>query len=319
MESVDAPKTSPILLAARFLLSGAAEDGMGKRSPEAAELARGQGEPIEWRRAALWFPLWGLAIGIAYAIIYRGAWKWFGEYQKIRLLPSVALLLADLGLFGYRQLAAAVALFAKRCATAVSAVVRSEDGSSSTQHGSQSSGTPPASSSIPLPATMAAILITLLKFAMLVVIPAGAFASYYRADWRQHLGPLYPEVIYRPLVLMPLWGRWAMLLALCIGRVSSAGSDRLRHMAAGTRIKHVIGWWFIIGLLTVAYSSPQLEHLTYGILIALGVLVSTYLANFALARQAGGQNENTVPATGLIAELAFLAIYLPVARAIYWY
>ncbi len=248
--------------------------------------------PSAWSKTARWLPLWGLAIGILYAIIYRGAWKWFGEYQHLRLLPPVALLIADFGFFGYRQLAAAVSLFDRR-----------------------SPGSPAAG--LTLPATLALLLIVLLKFAMLVVLPAGAVI--WPADWRQHLGPLYPAVIYRPLVLMPLWGRWAMMLALCIGRISPEGSDRLRHMASGARLAVIIGWWSAIALLTVAYSSATLNHLAYGILISLAVLLATYLTSFTLARRHGGQNETTVAATGLAGELALLIFYLPVARAIYWY
>jgi len=71
---------------------------------------------------------------------------------------------------------------------------------------------------------------------------------------------------------------------------------------------------FFTGLLTVAYSSPGPVHLAYGVVIALGVLVVSYLASFALARQYDGQTETTVLAAGLAAELAFLILYLPLAR-----
>jgi cobalamin synthase len=278
MSSDHAQTSRPILLLSRFLFP--IENRTDTEAPSA------------WSKTARWLPFWGLAIGVLYAIIYRGAWKWFGEYQHLRLLPPVALLIADFGFFGYRPLAATVGLFDRR---------------------------PPGASpdGLPLPAALALILIVLLKFAMLVVLPAGAVI--WPADWRQHLGPLYPAVLYRPLVLMPLWGRWAMLLALCIGRVSPHGSDRLRRMAAGARLTRIIGWWFLIALLTVAYSSATPYHLAYGVVISLAILLATYLASFALARRFGGQTETTVHAAGLIGELALLMFYLPVARYIYWY
>lgn len=250
-----------------------------------------------WRHAARWLPLWGLAIGIFYAALYRGTWKWFGEFHNLRLVPPVVLLIADFAFFGYRQIAAAVTLVDGR-------------GSGTLKPTTDRAG-------LGLPGQLALVLIALLKFVMLVVLPIGAVV--WPADWRQHLGPLYPGVIYRPLILMPLWGRWAMMLALSIGRVSSDGSERLRQMAGGARLLQIMGWWLLIALLTVAYSSPLVGHLRYGILIALAMLLVTYLTSFALARLCNGQTEATVSTAGLIGELAFLAAYLPAARAIHWY
>jgi cobalamin synthase len=245
-----------------------------------------------WAGTGRWLPVWGLAVGIVYAVVYRGAWKWFGEYQHLRLLPAVALLIFDFAWFGYRQLAAGVEVLGRR------------------QPGAAVSGAEFRS-------VLAVMLIGLFKFSMLLALPAGAVI--WPADWRQHLSVLYPSVIYRPLVLMPLYGRWAMMLALCIGRVSPGGSERLRQMAGGARLSAIIVWWFFIGLLTVAYCSPDWGHLQYGVVIALTVLVAAYLAGFTLARRYDGQTETTVAAAGLIGELSFLAFYLPVARAIYWY
>jgi len=90
-------------------------------------------------------------------------------------------------------------------------------------------------------------------------------------------------------------------------------------MAGGTQLTIIIHWWFLIALLTIAYSSPEPVHLAFGVVIALGVLVVSYLGSFVLARRFDGQTEPTVAAAGLIGELAFLMIYLPGARAIYWF
>ena len=275
----DPPSRHPaFLLAARFLFP-LRDQPDAETSPALA-------------KAAAWLPVWGLAIGILYTLVYRVAWRWFGEQQHLRLLPPMILLIADFGWFGYRQLAAAIAVF-KRA--------------------------PPASATgeLRLPGATAVLLIGLLKYLLLLALPAGAMA--FNADWRQYLSVLYPGVIYRPLVLMPLWGRWAMMLAFSIGRVAPGGSERLRHLAGGTRLLAIGGWWFIAGPLTVAYTSPEPVHLAYGVVIALGVLVVAYLASFALARRYDGQTETTVLAAGLIGELAFLMFYLPIARTIYWY
>jgi cobalamin synthase len=279
MMQPNARATRPFLLAARFLFPLSNDP-----DPD---------QPSAWTKAVRWLPVWGLAIGILYTLIYRAAWRWFGEYQRLRLLPPMILLIADLGWFGYRQFAAAVEVFDRKRSPSA------------------------APGGLALPGVTAVMLIGLLKYLLLLALPAGAMV--FRADWRQYLSVLYPGVIYRPLLLMPLWGRWAMMLALCIGRVSPDSSPRLRHMASGVRLKTIVGWWFFTGLLTIAYSSPEPLHLAYGVVVALGVLVTSYLASFALARRYDGQTETTVAAAGLIAELAFLIFYLPLARAIYWY
>lgn len=247
---------------------------------------------IDWRRAARYLTLWGLVIGIVYAAVYRGSWRWFGEYQKLRIMPAIVLLIVDTGWCGYRPLVALARTFAGRAAGDANGVVS-------------------------LPTTLALLLTTLLKFGLFVFLPVGAIP--YAADWREHIGPLYPDVIYRPLVLMPLWGRWGMMMALCIGRIGPAGSGRIRQMAGGLRLSEVMLHWLPIALLTVAYSSPDAKYLAQGVVIALVVLVITYLAGFVMALRRGGQDESTVSATGLFAELGFLVLYLPIARAIHSY
>lgn len=270
---------SALRLAAQFLLP---LNSFG--APERPTDAAG------WSKAALWFPLYGLAVGILYAAVYRASWKWFGEYERLRLLPVALVLMADLGFCGYRQLAATVRLLAGRA---------------------------PRPIDLGPPASVAVALAVLLKFMMLLSLPVGAYP--WPADWREHLGPLFPAVIYRPLVLMPLWGRWALLLAMSLGRMTPQSPAPLRDMAGGVRLAAMMAWWLATTLLTIAYSSAAITHLAHGVVIALGVLVSTYLASFWMARRSGGQNEDTVLATGLVAEIAFLAFYLPVARLIYWY
>jgi cobalamin synthase len=276
---MSARREPAVLLAARFLFPRPAFS-------EAID------EQPAWRRTARWLTLWGLVIGIGYAAVYRGSWKWFGEYQKLRLLPPIVLLMVDLGWCGYRQIIALATLVGRKAG------------------GSQGA-------SPDVPALLALTLFTLFKFGMLLTIPFGA--QPHPADWREYLGPLYPAVIYRPLILMPLWERWGLLLAMCIGRVAPQGSARLKAMAGGLKLSEVIIHWLLIATLTVSYISPTPFDLAYGVVIALAVLVLTYLINFALTRQAGGQNETTIWATGLVAELAFLVMYLPIARAIYSY
>lgn len=247
-----------------------------------------------WARAALWLPVWGLLIGIAYAGIFRGLWLWLGEYQHIRVAPMALLLAFDVGWLGYRLLAGSAAVV----------------GAWTDRPGS-------AVSTLTLPVVVFVMLAIIVKFSLLVALPAGAVT--WPADWRQHFRIVYPYVIYRPLILMPLWGRWAVLLASSIGRVSPEGSSRLRALAAGCRLSRIMAFWAGIAGLTIIYCSPSGYHVGWSLLLSLGMLVVAYMAAFALARRFGGQTETTVTATGWAVEIAFLLAYLPIARYIYWY
>lgn len=278
------PKTrsnhvSAFWLAGRFLLPL----GSGDR-----------GDDPRWRSAAVWLPVWGILIGAAYAALFRPLWLWLGEYQQIRLAPMAVLLAFDVGWLGYHLLAGAAATIAAWPA-----------------------GKNTNSGLLTMPVVVFVGLAILVKFALLVSLPAGGGVTW-PADWREHLRILYPYVIFRPLVLMPLWGRWAVLLAVHIGRVSPEGSTRLRGMASG-RLTTPVVYWLGAALLTILYCSAAFRHVGWPVLISLAMLVTAYLVSFVMARRFGGQTEATVLATGWVVEIAFLLAYLPLARYIHWY
>lgn len=261
--------------------------------PTSGEAGRADGC---WKRAGAWLPLWGLLIGAAYAGLFRGLWLWLGEYQHIRAAPMAVLLAFDACYLGYRLLAGAAA------------VVQGWSG--------RSTFAGPAAC-VTLAAVVFLIVAVILKFSLLVALPAGAVT--WPADWRQNLRFLYPYVIYRPLVLMPLWGRWGVYLAGGIGRVAPGSPAGFTQLAGGTRLSGVMGWWVGISALTVMYACPATGHIGWAMLICLAMLVVAYLASFTLALRFGGQTEATVAAVGWAVEIAFLLAYLPVARSIYWY
>lgn len=249
-----------------------------------------------WRRAGAFLPVCGLFIGIMYAVVFSGVWRWLGEYQRIRFAPMAVLLVIDLGWLGYRLLQGLAAVW---------------DSWRSRRT------TSPIAVSPSLAAVVLVMLFTVLKYALLLSLPYGA--KTWPADWREHLWFLYPYVIYRPLILMPLWGRWAVLLATAIGRIAPGESDRFTTLAKGSSLKMVMLYWLAASLLTVLYCSPDRNHIGWSLLIGLGILMIAYLASFALSRRFGGQTEATVMAVGAVVEFTFLLIYLPMARLIYWY
>src|SRR5690606_8844050 len=115
------------------------------------------------------------------------------------------------------------------------------------------------------------VLLAILRYAVLLSLPLGVPGA---ASWRSRRPPLYPKAIYRPLLLMPLWGRWAMTLALCIGRPHPGEPPRLASMAAGARLQWIIPAWLACAVLTGFYTSATAADLARGTVIALGVLLA---------------------------------------------
>jgi len=130
----------------------------------------------QWSSAGHWFALWGLAVGVFYVVLFRTSWRWFGEYEHLRLVPSVCLLIVDAGFCGYVLLAG------------LADVLREK--TNNNNH---------SNVFITLPVLIAVILVCLAKLAMFLSFPIGARMP--PADWRYSLSFLYPEVIYRPLIL----------------------------------------------------------------------------------------------------------------------
>ncbi len=248
-------------------------------------------EDAGWRRAGWWLACWGLLIGIVYVMVLHIGWTWFGEYMQLRLGPMLCVLIADVGWCGYRLMSGAAAL-------------------GPPSNDSRGSG-------VTLPVFIAIVLVVLAKYVLLVLLPIGGRIP--AADWRQYLPYLYPQVIDRPLLLMPLWGRWAMMLALSIGRVAPGESPRLAAMGEGMSLPLVLMYWLAAAGLTVFYVSGSVVDIRLGLLISLAVWLGAYLAAFFLARRSGGQTQASVAAVGAVAELVFLITYRPVASHIYWY
>jgi hypothetical protein len=266
-----------------------------------------------WASTARWLIPWGFLIGLAYLFIFRVTWKWFGEYQQVRWLPAAAVLAADLAFCGHRMLAS---------------ITRMRRG-----HCSEPPGTPEA---LTLRNLLAVLLITIVKYAMLLSLPVGRVLKaasgmdWYLPSQTRWLCP--DEVLYRPLMLMPVWGRWAIGLAASIGRISPSEPERIRQMAAGLSLPTILAQWAGITFVTMAYCALNIplgaesvvfissgRTLAYGLLISLIVMLCSYLASFLMARLRDGQTESSILVAGLVAEMAFLTLYLHLANLIYWF
>ena len=103
-----------------------------------------------WSSTARWLVPWGVLVGLVYLVVFRITWKWFGEYQGVRWLPAAAVLAIDLGFCGHRMLAGITGL-----------------------RGHHRSEAAASADCLTLGSFLAVLLVTIVKYAMLLSLPVG--------------------------------------------------------------------------------------------------------------------------------------------------
>ncbi|MBN1488602.1 MAG: hypothetical protein JXA69_01690 [Phycisphaerae bacterium] len=253
-------------------------------------LPLGGAAPAACGRAAHWFVPIGLIIGVIYAALFAGVWRLYGEYFGLRLVPAAILLVLDAGLLGRHLLRGTCDITEQLAAT------------------------PREPAAGMRAATLCLVLWLLVKFALLLTLPRGQDGA--PSDWRRHLLFLYPQPVLRPLILMAMWGRWATLLGLSLGRARPGEPADFLRLVAGTRLGTVLGWFLPCAALTVMYCSQHRDFAT-GLLIAGVTLGVVYVVGVMLSWRLGGQTRASVWALGAFGELTFLAAYAPFGRLIH--
>ncbi len=258
--------------------------------------------PVGWRAEpdgdetvpdfARWVVLIGVVIGLAWAGGFRIVWRLYGETGGLRLAPSLAIVLLESLFTGgllVLGLARSTVLLTESRVTAPSSL--------------DSSG------SLPAVGTVVLVLILLTQFALILSVRATPGWWPPPEDWRSHFNFMYPHPIYRPLLLAPIWGRWGILVAATIGRTAPHADARTtalnKSMTPGRLLLHAV----VPILLTAIYCSRSRNYMT-GLLIGLIVFGVTYVAAVTFARRGDGQTRQSIFASGQVAQLAFLVIYL---------
>ncbi len=236
------------------------------------------------RRAPHWLVPIGVVIGVCYAAIFGGVWGLYGEYFGLRLLPAAVLLVADVLFFGNRMIRGACA-------------IADDIGGAS---GEVSRGVRPA--------VLLLVLWLLVKFALLLALPKGQ--SWTPGDWRRHLMFLYPQPVMRPLIVMAIWGRWSILLALSLGRPRPGEPPGLVAMMTTARLGVVLGWLIPTILFTITYCGGT-RNAAAGMLVSGITLAIAYVAGVLCSWRQGGQTVASVHAAGAVGEMAFLFAYIP--------
>ncbi len=244
-----------------------------------------------WRRASHWFVPIGLAIGLLWVGVFRAVWRLYGEeVTSLRLVPAAAVVLVD-GLFvGY-------CLFGGLAAT-VNALT-----------GRRHAREPEQEDAVALaqPAVMVLLLAILLELILISALRTGSW--WWPSDWRRYLNFAYPRLIYRPLLLAPLWGRWAILLAASVGRVAPRAHSAAVGLSRASSPRRVLTTFLPPLIFTAAYCSRS-GNVIIGTIIALAVLGLTFVSSVIIARRGGGQTRRSMLAAGKIAELIFLGAFV---------
>lgn len=239
--------------------------------------------------APRWIVPIGLVIGLAWAGLFRMTWRVYGETGGLRLIPSLAIVLLE-------SLFTGVLL--------ILGLVR-------TIHvlGGNRPVTERLDPAAPLSpsATLALVLVVLGQWILIASIPV-VNPWWPTMGWRRHFNFLYPAPVYRPLLLAPIWGRWGLLAAACIGRTSRNADAETVALCANVRPSLLL-YSAILPLALSAVYFARDGNLLLGVIAGLIVFGITYLAAVVMARRGGGQTRQSLYAAAQVAQLVFLAVY----------
>ena len=259
-------------------------------------------QPVSGRgaaRACHWFVFLGLFIGLVYTGVYRAVWRQFGEVRSLPLMPATAVWLLDVGLLG--------ALFYCGAARTIGKVARQSPRADGPV-GGRPDGYPIE--------ILVLVILAVLKLVLLIAIPQGISGWPGPGDWRSHFNWMYARPHYRPLILAPMWGRWAMLLVGSIGRLRAPSDAGLSRFCGSLSATRVLLWMVPVTVLTSVYCGRH-GRWVFGCIIACTVLAGTYLYGVIAARRQGGQTRDSILGAALIGELIFFIAYEAFAAHIY--
>jgi hypothetical protein len=212
------------------------------------------------------------------------------EVTSLRLVPALGVLVVDMVFTGY-------CLFVGLTTTI--------DALTGRRHAREPEHDGPVAPG--MPGVMALLLAIIMELVLISAVRTGDW--WWPSDWRRHLNFAYPQLIYRPLLLAPLWGRWAVLLAASLGRVASRSHPAAAGLSRAVSPK-LVTLTFLMPLVMTAVYCSRSGNLILGTIIALSVLGLTFVASVVIARRGGGQTRRSMLAAGKMAELIFLGAFI---------
>ncbi len=245
-----------------------------------------------------WLVLRGLLAGVLYTGLYRASWRLFGEVAGVRLMPALTIWLLDVVWFS---------------SLAILAVGKAADQWAANDDGKlldAKSDQP----SLPSIGILALVVLLILKLTLWTALPTGI--EGWPTDWRRHFNFLYPRPVLRPLVLAPMWGCWALILAKGVGRPSVKHDTQPSGADDSPSPQLVLGWFMGATALTALFCGRHGRWMI-GCIIGLVVLAVTFVFCVAAARRFSGHTRFTVLAASQVSQVTFLAAYLVAAQYIY--
>lgn len=229
------------------------------------------------RFARVW---WGLMLislgwGLAATALYGHAWQVFWDYSGILLMPA-ALVTAAWVVWPYR-----------RAVTALAEALCGREGNSCT-------------------AAVAAIVIVL-AMAML------GLKSWHpdlptNMDWYLRW---IPPTMFRSLILAPLWGAWAMLIAPKFCKPTGQTQPAVAAMVQGCGAATTAGCMAMLLAATMfAFRVFGLWHLT----VPVATILAAVVGGTVLCRRAGGPTRDSLLAANLFTQIVFFLAYLALIR-----
>lgn len=244
-----------------------------------------------------WIVPLGLIVGLIWVGCFRMTWWLYGETAGIRFIPGLTIVLVEClltGPFLVLGLARTVHLL---------------------------TGTHPRQSELDRASPLSPVgslvlsLIVLAEWVLIAGIQVTPAWWPTPDDWRHYFNFMYPQPIYRPLLLAPIWGRWGILLGATIGRTARHADTETLAIVDAMRPTRLLRHTLLPVALTIIYCSRSSNFLT-GLLVSILVFAMTYFVSVAMARRGGGQTRQSLYAVGLMAQLSFLAIYRALWRLI---
>lgn len=246
------------------------------------------GPALGFARVTWWIVPLGLLVGLLWAGVFRLTWRIFGEAGNLQIVPALSVVLLECLLTG-----PFLAMGLARTAHLLTGEHPRRD-----ETGRRT----------PLSPVGTLVLILTIVCQLVLIMSMRAEGQWWPPDWRSHFNFMYPSPIYRPLLLAPVWGRWAILLAACIGRPGHDADPDTKALCNAMHPKRLLAVTILPLVLTAIYCSRS-QNFLIGVIIGMIVLAVSYVVAVAMSWRGGGQTRQSLFATAQIAQLAFLALY----------
>ena len=231
------------------------------------------------RFARVWWGLMLLSLvwGVAAAALYGLAWQIFDDYTGMPLMPA-ALVTALWVTWPYRR--------------AVTALAKSMCGGEETRDSSP---------------VEAAAIVVIMAMAMLGFRDMRHGQDPTNLDWYLCW---VPPTMFRPLILAPIWGAWAMLIAPKLCKPAPQTQTAAASMIRGCGSPTMAGCMAVLVTVTMfAFNMIQWQ-----VTVPAATILAAVVGGTVLCRQAGGPTRNALLAANLLTQIVFFLAYLAIIR-----